>query len=35
MHLAHLWVLGSDGKVIGGEVYRTAEEALEAVEQGE
>jgi uncharacterized protein len=29
--LAHLWVLHSNGKVIRGEVYRTTEEALEAV----
>jgi ketosteroid isomerase-like protein len=31
MHLAHLWVFRRDGKVIRGEVYRTAEEALQAV----
>jgi ketosteroid isomerase-like protein len=30
MHLTHLWVL-RNGKVIRGEVYRTTEEALEAV----
>ena len=29
--LAHLWVLGSNGKVIRGEVYRTTAEALAAV----
>jgi uncharacterized protein len=29
--LAHLWVLGNNGKVIRGEVYRTTEEALAAV----
>src|SRR5205085_2385956 len=29
--LAHLWVIGGDGKVIRGEVYRSAEEALDAV----
>jgi ketosteroid isomerase-like protein len=28
--LAHLWVFGSDGKAIRGEVHRTTEEALEA-----
>jgi uncharacterized protein len=31
MHLAHLWVFRRDGKVIRGEVYRTAGEALQAV----
>lgn len=31
IHVAHLWVLRSNGKVIRGEVYRTAEEALKAV----
>jgi uncharacterized protein len=30
MRLAHLWVMGDDGKVILGEVYRTVDEALAA-----
>jgi ketosteroid isomerase-like protein len=30
MHLVHLWVV-RDGKVVGGEVHRTVEDALEAV----
>ena len=30
MRLAHLWVLGSDGKVVRSEIYETTGEALEA-----
>jgi ketosteroid isomerase-like protein len=30
MRLAHLWVLGEDGKAVRGEVYRSVEEALAA-----
>ena len=29
MHVAHLWTV-RDGKVVRGDVYRTADEALEA-----
>ena len=34
MRLAHLWTV-REGKVIRGEVYRMADEALEAARQGE
>ena len=34
MRLAHLWVMGDDGKVMRGEVYRSAEEALAAAGLG-
>jgi ketosteroid isomerase-like protein len=30
MRLAHLWVIGEDGKAVRGEVYRSVEEALAA-----
>jgi ketosteroid isomerase-like protein len=31
MHLVHTWVVRDDGRIIRGEVYRTVDEALEAV----
>jgi hypothetical protein len=31
VRLAHLWVIGGDGKALRGEVFRTAEEALAAL----
>jgi ketosteroid isomerase-like protein len=35
MHLVHSWVVRDDGKISRGEVYRTVDEALEAVGRSE